>query len=319
MAGSIDRGTAAGAASRRRLLAWYRRSRRDLPWRRTNDPYAIWVSEMMLQQTRVAAAIPFYGRFLARFPDVHALARARIDDVLALWAGLGYYRRARHLHAASRIVAKTGFPRTEAEWRELPGIGPYAAAAIASIAFGERAAAVDGNVVRVLSRLHATTGPVHALARAWLSPRYPGDHNQALMELGATLCTPRAPSCPRCPLSSSCAGRNDPATYPAPRARPKITEERLSVAVILRAGKVQLFRRRPDGLLAGMWELPPAAPRGEPLAVVRHSLLDRRQVISVFRGRPRRGGRFFGDLSRVPVTSASRKCIRAIRGVTFSG
>lgn len=319
MAGSIDRGTAAGAASRRRLLSWYRRRRRDLPWRRTGDPYAIWVSEMMLQQTRVAAAIPYYERFLARFPDVHALARARIDDVLAVWSGLGYYRRARHLHEASKVVAKAGFPRTEAGWRELPGIGRYAAAAIASIAFGEKAAAVDGNVVRVLSRLHATTGPVDSLARAWLSPRRPGDHNQALMELGATVCTPRAPSCPRCPLSSSCAGRGDPASYPAPRARPKTREERLNVAVILRAGKVQLFRRGPDGLLAGMWELPPAAPRGEPLAVVRHSVLDRRQVISVFRGRPRSGGRFFGDLSRIPITAASRKCIRAIRAVTFPG
>jgi len=315
MAGSIDR----GAAARRKLLLWYRRTRRDLPWRRTDDPYAIWVSEMMLQQTRVAAAIPFYERFLARFPDVHALARARIDDVLALWSGLGYYRRARHLHEASRLVAKAGFPRTEAGWRELPGIGPYAAAAIASIAFGVQAAAVDGNVVRVLSRLHATTGPVTGLARAWLSRAHPGDHNQALMELGATVCTPRAPSCPRCPLSSSCAGRGDPGSYPAPRPRPKTREERLSVALILRDGKVQLFRRGPDGLLAGMWELPPAAPRGQPLAVVRHSVLDRRQVISVFRGRPRRGGRFFGDLSRIPVTSASRKCIRAIRAVTFSG
>jgi A/G-specific adenine glycosylase len=319
MAASIDGGPGGGAASRRKLLAWYRRRRRDLPWRRTSDPYAIWVSEIMLQQTRVAAAIPYYERFLARFPDVQALARARIDDVLARWSGLGYYRRARHLHAAARIVAREGFPRTEAQWRELPGVGPYAAAAISSIAFGERAAAVDGNVVRVLSRLHATTGPVRDLARAWLSPRAPGDHNQAIMELGATVCTPRAPSCPRCPLSSSCAGRRAPGSYPAPRARPRAREERLDVALILRAGRVQLVRREPRGLLAGMWELPPARPRGDPLAVVRHSVLDRRQVISVFRGRPRRDGRFFGDLSRVPLTAAARKCIRSVRAVTSQG
>lgn len=305
MAGSL--------AARRKLLAWYRRNRRDLPWRRTKDPYAIWVSEVMLQQTRVAAVVPYYERFLARFPDVRALAKARIDDVLALWSGLGYYRRARHLHEAARLVAGRGsFPRTEALWRELPGIGPYAAAAISSIAYGERAAAVDGNVVRVLSRLHATTGPVDDLARAWLSPESPGDHNQAIMELGATVCTPRAPSCPRCPLTSHCGGRADPARYPAPRRRPKVTEERLAVALVLRGGKVQLVRRKQQGLLAGMWELPPARPRGEPLAVIRHSVLDRRQVISVFRGRPRRGGRFFGDLSRVPLTAATRKCVSAV-------
>jgi A/G-specific adenine glycosylase len=229
--------------------------------------------------------------------------------VLAVWSGLGYYRRARHLHAAARIVAKRGFPRAEEEWRELPGIGPYAAAAISSIAFGEPAAAVDGNVVRVLSRLHATHGPVRELAKAWLSPESPGDHNQAVMELGATVCTPRAPLCPRCPLSPHCAGRRDPARYPKPKRRARVTEERISVALVVKGGKVQLRRRPAKGLLAGMWELPPAEPRGAPLAVVRHSVLDRRQVISVYAGRPRRGGRFFGDLSRVPLTAAARKCV----------
>jgi A/G-specific adenine glycosylase len=296
------------------LLAWYRKNRRDLPWRRTKDPYAIWVSEIMLQQTRVVAAIPYYERFLSRFPDVHALARARLDDVLALWSGLGYYRRARHLHEAARRVAVGGFPRTEAGWRELPGIGPYAAAAIASIAFRERAAAVDGNVVRVLSRLYATHAPVRELARAWISPRNPGDHNQAVMELGATVCTPKAPLCPRCPLSSSCLGRYDPLRDPAPRARKRITEERLSVAFVVRGGKVQLRRRPDSGLLAGMWELPPAKPRGAPLAVVKHSVLDRRQVISVYRGRPRRDARFFRDLSKVPLTAAARKCVVLLLG-----
>ncbi len=301
-------------AARRRLLAWYRRNRRDLPWRRTKDPYAIWVSEIMLQQTRVVAAIPYYERFLARFPDVHALAKARLDDVLALWSGLGYYRRARHLHEASRLVSRQGFPRTEAEWRELPGIGPYAAAAISSIAFGERAAAVDGNVVRVLSRLHATRGPVRELAEAWLPRRSPGDFNQAVMELGATVCTPKAPVCPRCPLSPSCRGRHDPLRYPAPRARKRIQEERLSVAFVVRRGRVQLRRRPETGLLAAMWELPPTRPKGTPLAVVKHSVLDRRQVISVYRGRPCRDGRFFGDLSSVPLTAAARKCMVRLLG-----
>jgi A/G-specific adenine glycosylase len=303
-------------AARGRLLAWYRTHRRDLPWRRTRDPYAIWVSEIMLQQTRVATAIPYYERFLARFPDVHALARARVDDVLALWSGLGYYRRARHLHAAARLLARAGFPGTEGEWRALPGIGPYAAAAIASIAFGARAAAVDGNVVRVVSRLHALRDArgVRALAERWLSPRAPGDHNQAVMELGATVCTPRAPACPRCPLQSHCAGKVAPLRYPAPRRRPPAVEERLSVALIARGGRLQLRRRPGHGLLAGMWELPPARPRGKPLAVVRHSVLDRRQVISVYPGRPRRAGRFFlpGELSGIPLAAGARKCVERL-------
>ncbi|MHC5050082.1 MAG: HhH-GPD family protein, partial [Planctomycetota bacterium] len=144
------------ATSRRKLLAWYRRRRRDLPWRRTRDPYAIWVSEIMLQQTRVAAVVPYYERFLRRFPDVGTLARARIDTVLTFWSGLGYYRRARSLHAAAKVVRREGgLPRAAAGWRRLPGVGPYTAAAVASIAFGEPVAAVDGNVTRVLSRLHA--------------------------------------------------------------------------------------------------------------------------------------------------------------------
>ncbi|MHC4163818.1 MAG: HhH-GPD family protein, partial [Planctomycetota bacterium] len=177
------------ATSRRKLLAWYRRRRRDLPWRRTRDPYAIWVSEIMLQQTRVAAVVPYYERFLRRFPDVGTLARARIDTVLAFWSGLGYYRRARSLHAAARIVRREGWPCTAADWRRLPGVGPYTAAAVASIAFGEPVAAVDGNVTRVLSRLHALDkrGPVTDLAQAWLIPCAAGDFNQAVMELGATL------------------------------------------------------------------------------------------------------------------------------------
>ena len=185
------------ATSRRKLLVWYRKNRRDLPWRRTRDPYAIWVSEIMLQQTRVAAVVSYYERFLRRFPDVGTLARARIDTVLTLWSGLGYYRRARHLHAAARILRRDGFPRTAADWRRLPGVGPYTAAAVASIAFGEPAAVVDGNVTRVLSRLHALDDgrPVGDLAQAWLSPRAPGDFNQAVMELGATVCTPRSPEC----------------------------------------------------------------------------------------------------------------------------
>ncbi|HXG60332.1 MAG TPA: NUDIX domain-containing protein, partial [Planctomycetota bacterium] len=178
-----------------RLRAWFRRAARDLPWRRTKHPYAIWVSEVMLQQTQVATVVPYYERWMKRFPTVRALARASLDEVLKVWEGLGYYARARNLHRAARGMRR--WPRTAAEWRRVPGVGAYTAAAIASIAYGERAAVFDGNVRRVLSRLEgrdvAAPPPV---------PRGdPGEFNQALMELGQRICTPRAPRCGECPLA----------------------------------------------------------------------------------------------------------------------
>ena len=201
----------------RALIRWYRRNRRDLPWRRTNDPYAIWISEVMLQQTTVPTIAPRWQRFLHRFPTVGALAQAPEREVLAEWAGLGYYARARNLcRAAKRIVSAGAFPRTAVEWRALPGVGPYTAAAIASICFGEPAAVVDGNVARVLSRLEALrldprspagSRRLRSAAQALLDHGAPGEFNQALMELGATVCTPRAPRCPDCPLGASCRAR----------------------------------------------------------------------------------------------------------------
>jgi A/G-specific adenine glycosylase len=302
------------ATSRRKLLAWYGKNRRDLPWRRTRDPYAIWVSEVMLQQTRVAAVVSYYERFLRRFPDVGTLARARIDTVLTLWSGLGYYRRARHLHAAARILRREGFPRTAAAWRRLPGVGPYTAAAVASIAFGEPVAVVDGNVTRVLSRLHALDDgrPVTDLAQAWLSPRAPGDFNQAVMELGATVCTPRAPECAGCPLRTACDGKETPERYPAPRARARPVRERRAVAFACRDGRVFLTRRNGTGLLAGMWDLPSTRARGAPLAVIRHGVLNRHMVISVYRDRAHGAGRWFTarQLDRIPLAAAARKCLR---------
>jgi len=302
------------ATSRRKLLVWYRRRRRDLPWRGTRDPYAIWVSEIMLQQTRVAAVVPYYERFLRRFPDVHGLARARIDTVLAFWSGLGYYRRARSLHAAARIVRREGWPLTAADWRRLPGVGPYTAAAVASIAFGEPVAAVDGNVTRVVSRVHALDrgGPVNDLAQAWLSRRAAGDFNQAVMELGATVCTPRAPECPRCPLRDACAGRATPERYPAPRPRARPVHERRAVTFACRDGKVFLTRRNGTGLVAGMWDLPTTRAGGEPLAVIRHAVLNRHIRIEVFAGRARGAGRWFSarQLARIPLATAARKCLR---------
>jgi len=251
------------------LLAWFDQHRRDLPWRRTSDPYKIWLSEVMLQQTRVETALPFYTRFLERFPTVEDLARAELTEVLALWSGLGYYRRARQLHAAAREIAAAGaFPSTVEGLLALPGVGAYTAAAVASIAFGVAAPVMDGNVERVLSRCLAmeedprASGPrrrLLAAAAGLLDPRRPGDGNQALMELGATLCTPRNPKCLLCPLLPGCraAREGDPERYPTPKAKREAERRRLLVAVVENGAGVLLFRRPDDStLLAGTWELP---------------------------------------------------------------
>jgi A/G-specific adenine glycosylase len=205
---------------RENLLGWFRQFQRDLPWRRSKDPYCIWLSEIMLQQTRVAAVIPYYERFLKRFPTVQSLAEATHEEVLRLWAGLGYYSRARNLQKAAQwIVAKQGgvFPAARAEVLELPGIGTYTAAAILSIAFDKKLAVLDGNVARVLARLGAVRGDLRSHVR-WrhlqqtadtlLDPCSPGDWNQAVMELGATLCTPRSPQCLVCPVAEFCQARS---------------------------------------------------------------------------------------------------------------
>jgi A/G-specific adenine glycosylase len=204
---------------RKNLLAWFKKFQRDLPWRRTSDPYAIWLSEIMLQQTRVAAAIPYFERFLEHFPTIEALAKAPEEDVLRLWAGLGYYSRARNLQSAARqivVLHNGGFPPDEAHALALSGIGNYTAPAILSIAFGKKLAVLDGNVARVLARLGAIRGDLRA-ANRWmelqetanklLDREHPGDWNQAMMELGATLCTPRAPQCLLCPVNEFCEAR----------------------------------------------------------------------------------------------------------------
>jgi A/G-specific adenine glycosylase len=258
------------------LLAWYEGARRDLPWRRTRDPYAIWISEVMAQQTTIPAVIPFWERFLSSFPDVRALAAVPLEEVLRHWAGLGYYRRARYLHAAAReVVAARGgeLPRTAAGWLTLPGVGRYTAAAIASIAFDEPAPVVDGNVVRVLARLDriadsparaAFRRGVEARAGELLDPARPGDANQALMELGATVCTPRAPRCPACPWSGGCLARaaGDAERFPAAVARPESIPV-LRGAVLVRDGRGRvLLRRIPEGEVnAGLLELPSATIR----------------------------------------------------------
>jgi A/G-specific adenine glycosylase len=261
----------APAALRRALLRWYDRHQRDLPWRRSPaDAYRQWLAECMLQQTTVAAVRPYYEKFTSRFPDVAALAAAPLDEVLRLWAGLGYYARARHVHAAARVVVQKHagiFPDSVQELLALPGIGRYTAGAIASIAFGRRAAAVDGNVRRVLSRLYASAESLTApradrrlwqLAEVLVPQRRCGDFNQALMDLGATVCTPRQPACTSCPLAAHCAARlsGRTAQLPGPGRRPRRRRNELVVAAILHRGRYLLLRRPITGLWGGLWEMP---------------------------------------------------------------
>lgn len=256
-----------------RLLAWYDRHRRVLPWRalpgHRADPYAVWLSEVMLQQTTVAAVKAYFTTFLALWPRVQDLAAAPVEDVMRRWAGLGYYSRARNLHACAKLVAaQDGFPATEDGLRALPGIGPYTAAAIAAIAFDRRAVVVDGNVERVIVRLHTIETPIREskpAIRALADSRTPasrcGDYAQAMMDLGATICTPRRPACVLCPLAENCAarasGRQD--ALPAKAVKPE-RPLRLGSVFYVRRGADVLVRTRPDkGLLGGMTEFPGSA------------------------------------------------------------
>jgi A/G-specific adenine glycosylase len=250
---------------RRALLNHYDRARRDLPWRGESDPYRVLVSEVMLQQTRVETVIGYYGRWLERFPDLAALADAEEDQVLKAWEGLGYYRRARNLHRAASVVRETmggRLPTTAAELRTLPGLGEYTAGAVASIAFGEATPAVDGNVRRVLSRLFDRPDPkpvwLRARGRELIDAERPGDWNQALMELGATVCVPRAPSCEACPVALWCQARAEGTQRmrPVSRTRSEIRRASFALAVLWADGRTLLVKRTPEGLLAGMWAFP---------------------------------------------------------------
>jgi A/G-specific adenine glycosylase len=258
---------------RRRLLAWFSARKRDLPWRRTKDPYRIWLSEIMLQQTRVAAVVPHFESFLARFPDMQALARARNEAVLSHWAGLGYYSRARNLlRAAQEIDARHGgrFPSEYDAALALPGIGHYTAAAVLSIAYGKPLAVLDGNVARVLARLGALRGELRApaiwrkleaTAQELLAPKTPGDWNQAMMELGATVCTPKSPKCGECPLANWCRARKLGIADKLPDARKKRAQVRitLAAAVLLDPRGRTLLVRRAGGdgaLFSRMWQFP---------------------------------------------------------------
>lgn len=344
-------------AIRSRLLRWFDRSRRDLPWRRTKDPYRILIAEYLLQRTRVATGAPYYERFVARFPDVAALAAAPEEEVLRAWEGLGYYRRARHLHAAAQaIMDEYGgrIPSTAAALAELPGIGPYTAGAVASIAFGERVPAVDGNAVRVLARLYRieedvnrrpTRERIHALAAALVSRSRPGAFNQALMELGATVCTPARPACPSCPLSSLCLARAGGIQADLPRAAPRRVPTTVPVAfgLVRHEDRVLLVRRPHGGLLGGLWALPGGEIPGtadarrrvaelvsaqtgvqvradRPLLSVSHAFSHRRWSGDIYRCHVEEG-RTLGisarwasahDLRRLPVVPFHREALRVI-------
>ena len=316
------------AALRRRLLEWYDQNRRDLPWRRSRDPYAIWVSEIMLQQTRVTVVVERYRAFLERFPSLVSLALAGEDEVLALWSGLGYYRRARLLHKAAQFVAAQHYgnlPVTAAELRTLPGIGSYTAAAISSIAHGEAAPVVDGNVERVLCRLEGwdgggkTTGAlkrkIDAVAERLLDPARPGDFNQAMMELGAVVCVPRNPGCPECPLARYCTTRGEHKTA----SRPPMLSREVAHALVLRlrdharkgqgpgSREVLLERRSAEQtVMPGLWELPvlreAAVPEPELHMTLRHAIMKVNYYVRI-------RDVFADDLERLAVCGGERRWV----------
>jgi A/G-specific adenine glycosylase len=309
------------AVLRKKLSQWYARHRRDLPWRRTRDPYAICISEIMLQQTRVAAAIPYYERFLARFPDAEALAEASEDEVLTHWSGLGYYSRARNLRKAARLITDQGaFPSDYAGILELPGIGAYTAAAVASIAYGLPHAVVDGNVRRVIARLtNDASVDVQAAADRLLDHKDPGCSNQALMELGALICLPRAPLCLACPVVNQCGAykHGTQEELPPKKARPAVERIERTLLVIRRDGKILLT---PSSRVRGFWDLPEpfkGARLGSRIGVFRHSILNRQYNFQVWEALARvvpDGSRWWvrSAQDEIPLSTTSKKALRCL-------
>ena len=327
----------------RELLDWFDTHARDLPWRRTDDPYRIWISEIMLQQTRVTAVLDYYARFLKLFPSVEALARAEEPSVLAAWSGLGYYRRAKQMHKAAQLIVadhNSRLPQTAAALRTLPGIGEYTSSAIASIAFGEPVAVVDGNVERVLLRLFpegvnlqtssAQTKWFREQANCLLDRRRPGDFNQAMMELGATVCLPQRPLCLQCPLHAFCPTRGEHQAAP-----PKKMQSRQIAYALLRRNQPEgtqiLLEQRPASasLMPGMWELPevPMQPADEQLIEItlRHAITVTNYRVHVLglseeeaerrctaREFPRKWAKH-SDLARLPLTGLARKVLQRLQ------
>jgi A/G-specific adenine glycosylase len=312
----------------RPLLAWYDQVRRDLPFRRTRDPYAIWVSEVMLQQTQVSTVLPYFERWMQRFPNVTALARASEDEVLHAFQGLGYYSRARSLRRAAQAVVERfagELPKSVAELLSLPGVGPYSAGAIASIAFEARVPVVDGNVIRVLCRLFGLDGdPARAplkqelwrVADELVPESRPGDYNQALMELGALLCTPKKPSCASCPLSSTCAASAAGNQEALPRfaPRPEVTEVHMAAALVFRAGRVAVVKLSADApRWASMWQFPAVElePGETPAAAAARAA---RQVAGVTARVEREVARVKHSVTRYRITVDAFRCLADERG-----
>ncbi|ACO31406.1 MAG TPA: A/G-specific adenine glycosylase [Acidobacterium sp.] len=331
------------ASFQRDISAWYRQNARDLPWRRTRDPYAIWVSEIMLQQTRVAAVMEYYQRFMGQFPTIEALASAPEESVLALWSGLGYYRRARMMHHAAHIVvAEHGgkMPATAAQLRKLPGIGDYTSAAVASISFDEPVPVIDGNVERVLLRLRgepAVKGhpdapglsDLKAAAQELLDTEQPGDFNQAMMELGATVCLPRAPLCAECPVRAYCRTQGEHETGPAKKMRSvQVSYALIRQAPGPRTAILLAQRGAQESQMPGLWELPLVDPAGLAedgiLLTVRHSITNTNYYVTIYsllpdqRDRlqvPARSTRWISarELRSIPLTGLARKVLKRLK------
>jgi A/G-specific adenine glycosylase len=317
------------------LLRWYDSARRNLPWRESNDFYCVWISEVMLQQTRVEAVIPYYLRFLQRFPSIESLAAAADNDLLSAWSGLGYYSRARNLHRAAKHLAVAGRPKTYEDVLSLPGAGPYTAAAIASIALDLPHAAVDGNVMRVVSRLTNDASEISSVAArrtfaaeagAMLDRARPGDFNQAMMELGATICLPRTPDCPRCPVQEFCAARaaGTERSLPVKLKKAKARDMNLDLLILQNGAQIYLVRRSAaERRLADFWELPERCLipriRGRKLGEFRHQIVNDRFTVSIWRARSVDSsqlppGSWFGpaSLKDLPLTTITKKALQSI-------
>ncbi len=309
------------SAIARALEAWFAQNKRPMPWRKAPSHYACWLSEIMMQQTTYATVLPYYERFLSRFPTVEALAEAEEGDVLKAWEGLGYYARARNLRKAAKAFVASGrgvWPESAAAWSEVPGVGPYTAAALASVLNGERVPVVDGNVARVFSRYWMLSDDFRKLpARERLATRLmpvigrsavPGDFNQAMMELGACICTPTNPRCGECPLQHGCAARKRgvQADYPVKAVKKTLPVRRQNVVLCTDSeGRVLLVQNRDGGLLKGLWELPQVMPAGEQVQIFSHFRLEQSVLKSS------RAEAVFRHPGEVPLATATRKILEA--------
>jgi len=309
------------AAFRRALDRWFRKNGRDLPWRRAGDPYAVMVSEFMLQQTTVAAVIPYFARWMARFPDARALAAADEESVLKMWEGLGYYSRARNLHRAGRAIIEAGgrIPRAISDLRRLPGVGPYTASAIAAFAYNQCVPVLDANIIRVVARLFNYRKPVNAAAgklfleraaRSLLPRRGGRAHVSALMDLGATICRSGKPDCPSCPVRRFCSATR-PEAIPCKPARPQVIAETDCRAFATRRGAICLVRSE-GPRWKGLWTLPPGAPSESPLVVLVHTITRHRVRLEVARSRPQAGWTAFPKDFLPPMPSPHRRALERI-------